>query len=40
MLQYKMKLLETVKMAANPQDEIIDIDPASEYENVIGDNDD
>ena len=36
-----MKLLETVKMAANPhEDEIIDIDPASEYENVIGDNDD
>ena len=28
-------------MAANPhEDEIIDIDPASEYENVIGDNDD
>lgn len=27
--------------AANPhEDEIIDIDPASEYENVIGDNDD
>lgn len=28
-----MKLLETVKMAAKPhEDEIIDIDPASEYE--------
>ena len=41
--QNKPKMKSSVmKMTAakKHEDEIIDIDPASEYENVIGDNDD